>query len=90
MYKFQKQIKNSNIRSVVYVSTTGVYGDHQGKWVDENLSIKGENNIFDKSRIDSENFWIHFCKKLNNIEYCKIGAIYGPGRPKTMITSSKI
>lgn len=84
LYKFQKKIKNSNIRSVVYISTTGVYGDHQGKWVDENSSIKGENNIFDKSRINAEKNWIHFCKKsLITLNIVRLGAIYGPGRPKT-------
>ena len=40
--KYKKIIKDSNIRAIIYVSSTGVYGDHKGKWVNENSVIKGK------------------------------------------------
>ena len=62
--KYEKEIKESNIRAIVYVSSTGVYDDHKGKWVNENSSLRGTNNIINKNRIKVENSWKSFSKKL--------------------------
>ena len=62
---YKKVIKDSNIRSILYVSSTGVYGDHKGKWVHENSVIKGKNNLVNKNRIKAENSWTSFCKKIH-------------------------
>ena len=81
--KYKTEIKKSNIRAIVYVSSTGVYGDHKGKWVNENSSLLGINNITNKNRIKAENSWKNFCKQ--NLLICNIvrlGGIYGPGRLK--------
>ena len=81
--KFNKYIKNSNIRSIIYVSTTGVYGDHNGKWVNEKSELNGKNNIINKNRINAEKSWINFCTRNHIlINVVRLGAIYGPGRPK--------
>ena len=81
--QYRKLIKDSNIRSIVYVSTTGVYGDHKGKWVNEQSLIKGNKNIYNKYRIDAENAWLSFCKNaFITLNIVRLGGIYGPGRPK--------
>ena len=81
--KYKKYIENSNIRSIVYVSSTGVYGNYNGEWVNEKSPIKGKNNPFNKKRILSENAWIKLCKKKGiSLNIVRLGAIYGPGRPK--------
>ncbi len=80
--KYEKVIKDSNIRSILYVSSTGVYGDHNGDWVNEKSIVKGSNNIVNKNRIKSENSWLKFCQKnLLKINIVRLGGIYGPGRP---------
>ena len=80
MLQHFKTIVKSNINCVVYISSTGVYGDHNGNFVDETSSIKGK-NISDKSRINSEKHWKKFCQnnqiKLNIV---RLGSIYGPSR----------
>ena len=81
LFKYKEHIKKSNVSSVLYVSTTGVYGDHKGAWVDEQSITKGAKNIYSKSRIDSENFWIKFCKsKAIILNIIRLSAIYGPGK----------
>ena len=82
--KYEKEIKKSNIRAIVYVSSTGVYGDHKGKWVNENSSLRGINNIINKNRIKAENSWKNFVqKKLTYFNIVRLGGIYGPGRLKS-------
>ena len=67
LLKYREHIEKSNVSSVLYVSTTGVYGDHKGAWVDEKSITKGTNNIYNKCRIDCENVWIKFCKSKSII-----------------------
>ena len=45
-----------NLRSIVYLSTIGVYGDHFGAWIDETARCKpgNERSLW---RLDSENAW---------------------------------
>ncbi len=78
--KFSDQILNSNIKSLIYISTTGVYGNHHGKWVDENSVLNAESR-FDKMRVKSEKQWKTLCKKNNlNLNIVRIAGIYGPER----------
>ena len=79
---YRKEIKESNIRSIVYISSTGVYGDHKGNWVDENSIIHGETNLVNRNRIKAEKLWSIFCKKNQIIlNIARLGGIYGSGRP---------
>ena len=48
--KFSSQILASNIKSLIYISSTGVYGNHNGDWGDEN-SILNAKSHFDKIRV---------------------------------------
>jgi len=41
---------------VCYVSTTGVYGDHQGRWINEHQSVKPKNPRAIR-RVHAENCW---------------------------------
>ena len=88
--KYEKEIKKSNIRAIVYLSSTGVYGDHNGKWVNENSSLRGTNNIINKNRIKAENSWKNYSKKNSLIfNIVRIGGIYGPERLKSDANSFK-
>lgn len=80
MLKFSKEILNSNISSVLYISTTGVYGNHKGQWVNENSKLKCKSKI-DKNRLNAEESWKRFSKKNKlGINILRLGAIYGPLR----------
>ena len=73
---FSKFIKSSKVKWITYLSSTSVYGDHKGEWVNENsetnpLSNKG------LARFESENSWISFAK--NNelpFQIFRLSAIY--------------
>ncbi|MGL4321599.1 MAG: SDR family oxidoreductase [Paracoccaceae bacterium] len=61
---------------VGYLSTTGVYGDHKGAWVDENTpltpsSTRGEH------RVMAENQWLATGLPVHIF---RLAGIYGPGR----------
>ena len=78
--KFSGQILTSNIKSLIYISSTGVYGNHNGDWVDENSALNAKSQ-FDKVRVKSEKQWKKFCKKNNlNLNIVRISGIYGPQR----------
>ena len=77
---YSDQILASNIRSIIYISSTGVYGNHNGALVDENSVLNAKSN-FDKVRVKSEKLWKTFCKKNNlNLNIVRISGIYGPQR----------
>ena len=81
--KYKETIIKSNIRSILYVSSTGVYGDHKGKWVSENTALKEEKRTANKNRIKAEESWLAFSKKnFLLINIVRLGGIYGPDRPK--------
>ncbi len=77
---FSDHIIKSNIKSLIYISSTGVYGNYNGDWVDESSPLKAKSQ-FDKIRIISENKWKIFCKKNDlNLNVVRVSGIYGPSR----------
>ena len=40
--KFSKILKNLNFKKLIYLSATSVYGNYNGKWVNENSKLKGK------------------------------------------------
>jgi hypothetical protein len=65
----------SSLQWLGYFSSTSVYGDHQGKWVNEE-SIKAP-GILGANRLKAEYQWLN-SGILTNI--FRLSAIYGPGR----------
>lgn len=69
-----------NIVKVVYVSSTGVYGDHQGQWIDEQAPCHIENDR-QRRRLDAEQQWQMFCEqKQIPCLILRLAGIYGPER----------
>ena len=60
-----------------YLSTTGVYGDRQGGWVDEKsaLTSSGERG---RRRVEAERAWLRLSGLP--IHIFRLAGIYGPGR----------
>lgn len=62
---------------VGYLSTTGVYGDHQGGWVDENSALTPATRR-GKWRVEAEGAWAAIPHLPLHI--FRLAGIYGPGR----------
>jgi len=73
---FGARIAASGFRRIVYLSSVGVYGDHQGAWIDETAPVHGEGRR--KARIDAETGWRALAGDRTTI--LRIAGIYGPGR----------
>ena len=65
---------------IVYLSTSGVYGDHQGGWVNEDTPPKPQTQRA-KARIKAETALLDWgqIKKIP-VVILRVGGIYGPGR----------
>jgi len=63
-----------------YLSTTGVYGDRAGGWVDElsDLQPTGDRG---RRRVSAEQGWLDLFRKNNTpVHIFRLAGIYGPGR----------
>ena len=77
LLKLKTQLLNSkNLKWVGYLSTTGVYGDTKGGWVNENTSPNPQQERSIR-RFSCEKQWIE--TKLP-IQILRLPGIYGPGR----------
>ncbi len=79
--RYKNQIESLDcLRWCMYLSSTGVYGDHNGAWVDENSSINSDNDtgIF---RYNAECQWMNlYYDKGLPIHIFRLSGIYGIGR----------
>lgn len=63
-----------------YLSTIGVYGDHQGAWVDEN-TLPRPSLLRNQRRLKAEQDWQKFADEANvPLAVLRLSGIYGPGR----------
>ena len=76
----------THLKWVGYLSTTGVYGDHQGGWVDETSALTPSTKR-GQARVKAEAEW----RTLNMpLHIFRLAGIYGPGRgPFEKIRSGK-
>ena len=69
-----------NLRSIVYLSTVGVYGDHGGGWVDEQTSPK-PGPARSRERLAAEQAWQDFGARYGiAVAILRLAGIYGPGQ----------
>jgi nucleoside-diphosphate-sugar epimerase len=68
------------LRSVVYLSTVGVYGDHNGGWVDEQTPVAPVSER-SRRRLAAEQAWQQFgAREAVPIAVLRLAGIYGPGQ----------
>lgn len=67
-------LPRSQLRWIGYLSTTGVYGDHGGAWVDEH-SPRRPTKARTKRRLIAEDAWLDRGARI-----FRLAGIYGPGR----------
>jgi nucleoside-diphosphate-sugar epimerase len=68
------------LRSVVYLSTIGVYGDHDGEWVEE-TSKTAPRSERGRARLVAEGQWRALGASMQiPVHILRLAGIYGPGR----------
>lgn len=69
-----------NLQWSAYLSTVGVYGNHDGDWVDEGTVCRPV-SVRSRERVDAEDAWKAACIRAG-IKLCilRLSGIYGPGR----------
>jgi nucleoside-diphosphate-sugar epimerase len=69
------------LRSVVYLSTLGVYGDSDGAWIDETTPVVPAHARRGHARIDAELAWQALgARREVPVTMLRLGGIYGPGQ----------
>ena len=66
------------LRWVGYLSSTGVYGDRGGGWVDEETPVAPSADR-GRRRVDAEDAWAGFADR-RAVDIFRLAGIYGPGR----------
>jgi nucleoside-diphosphate-sugar epimerase len=82
LYKLSSELKRraKHLQWVAYLSTTGVYGDHNGAWVDENTPLT-PNTERGQRRVDAESQWLALQHDHQlPVHIFRLAGIYGPGR----------
>ncbi|MCW2282449.1 nucleoside-diphosphate-sugar epimerase [Rhodoblastus acidophilus] len=68
------------LKTIVYLSTIGVYGDHQGAWIDETSELRPSNDRT-RWRVAVERDWLALGERAHkNVYVLRLSGIYGPGR----------
>ena len=63
-----------------YLSTTGVYGDRGGEWVDESATLR-PTGARGRRRVAAEQGWLGlWCHRRVPVHIFRLAGIYGPGR----------
>ena len=73
---------SQNLKWLAYLSTTGVYGDHSGGWIDEATKPKPVSDKT-KARHKAELEWVSFADKARGhlpLRIFRLAGVYGPRR----------
>ena len=77
---FVEEVLTEVPRRVLLISTTGVYGDCQGEWVDEKRPINPQTDRA-KRRVGVEEYCTGWAEKNGvSLAIFRVAGIYGPGR----------
>ncbi|WP_265501516.1 SDR family oxidoreductase [Paracoccus beibuensis] len=77
---FRDDLARARPRWIGYLSTTGVYGDRQGGWVDEDSVLDGSGPR-GQARIRAEAAWQALAREQDlPLHIFRLAGIYGPGR----------
>jgi len=67
------------LRQIIYTSSTSVYGDHQGAWIDETVAVRASSSQTQRL-IEAENILLAQQTSQRAICVYRLGEIYGPER----------
>jgi nucleoside-diphosphate-sugar epimerase len=79
---FENEIEQApRLRSLIYLSTLGVYGDSGGAWIDETTQVSPTLARRGGARIAAEQGWQALGARRNlPVAILRLGGIYGPGQ----------
>jgi nucleoside-diphosphate-sugar epimerase len=73
-------LDDAPLKAIVYLSTTGVYGNHDGAWIDETTPV-APSNLRTQRRVIAEQAWLDYAKTRGiGAVVLRLSGIYGPGR----------
>lgn len=79
-YFSSAQINMPKLEWVGYLSTIGVYGNHDGAWIDESTPC-GSTQVRSLMRLEAENAWHTLCEHWQiPLSILRLSGIYGAGR----------
>ncbi|MCK4203965.1 SDR family oxidoreductase [Brucella pituitosa] len=71
---------DNTIRWIGYLSTVGVYGNHDGNWIDETAPCEPSSRR-SLERVEAENAWNALSERHGTpVALLRLSGIYGPGR----------
>ncbi len=77
---YRNELAAAHPASIVYLSTVGVYGDHDGAWVDEESPCRPASKR-SRWRLAAETAWQRFAAETGiPVAIIRLSGIYGPGR----------
>jgi nucleoside-diphosphate-sugar epimerase len=79
---FEEQLRrlSKQLKWVGYLSTTGVYGDRGGDWVDEESPLE-PTTARGQRRLEAERSWLSLYNEFGlSVHLFRLAGIYGPGR----------
>ena len=82
LLRFSEGLKAAaqHVKWVAYLSTTGVYGDHAGAWIDEETALT-PNTERGSRRVAAEATWVALWHAHGlPVHVFRLAGIYGPGR----------
>jgi nucleoside-diphosphate-sugar epimerase len=68
-----------DLRWIGYLSTTGVYGDRDGEWIDESAGLH-PSGARGAARVVAERAWLDLQRFGMKVHLFRLAGIYGPGR----------
>lgn len=71
--------RSGQLEWIGYLSTTSVYGDRGGEWVDETSDLK-PTLTRGRRRVDAERAWMGLAEKSLPVNIFRLAGIYGPDR----------
>ena len=78
--RFLENAVFGTLRKFVLISTTGVYGDCHGAWIDESTAMNPRTDRA-RRRMDAERRCTNWCERREvSLTILRVAAIYGPGR----------
>lgn len=78
--RFLKNAVFGTPQKIVLISTTGVYGDCHGAWIDESTAVNPRTDRA-RRRMDAERRCTNWCERRGvSLTILRVAAIYGPGR----------
>lgn len=78
--QYANEIAGAKPRWIGYLSTVGVYGNHDGAWVDEDTPLHPVSKR-SVQRVAAEEAWLAFAEQNDlPVQIFRLSGIYGPGR----------